>query len=119
MRIGEAMMGDETDRRKEEDDERVNWRLAEKMKNILKEKQKTAETIEQEPDGGDDRAGRGPRESACKSASKMRWPSGVKGGVQEERNEDCRRPRRCKERTRDRERMHPRWSRRSCPWTFL
>ena len=34
-------MGDETDRRKEEneDDERVNWRLAEKMEKVLKEKQ--------------------------------------------------------------------------------
>ena len=50
-RIGEAMMGDETDRRKEEeDDERVNWRLAEKMEKILKEKQETAETIEKEPE---------------------------------------------------------------------
>ena len=44
-------MGDETDRRKkEEDDERVNWRLAEKMEKILKGKQETAETIEKEPE---------------------------------------------------------------------
>ena len=42
------MMVDETGRRKEEDDERVNWRLAEKMEKILKEKQETAETIEKE-----------------------------------------------------------------------
>ena len=50
-RIEEAMMGDETDRRKkEEDDERVNWRLAEKMEKILKGKQETAETIEKEPE---------------------------------------------------------------------
>ena len=35
-------MGDETDRhKKEEDDKRVNWRLAEKMEKILKEKQET------------------------------------------------------------------------------
>ena len=52
-------MGDETDRRKkEEDEERVNWRLAEKMEKILKEKQETAETIEQEPEE-DCRVGKG------------------------------------------------------------
>ena len=50
-RIGEAKMEDETDRRKEEEeDERVNWRLAEKMEKILKEKQETAETIEKDPE---------------------------------------------------------------------
>ena len=49
-KIGEAMTGDDTDRRKEEeDDERANWSLAEKMEKIL-EKQETAETIEQEPE---------------------------------------------------------------------
>ena len=44
-------MGDETDRREEEeDDERVNWRLAEKVEKNSKEKQETAETIEMEPE---------------------------------------------------------------------
>ena len=52
-RIGEAMMGDEMDRRKkEEDDERVNWRLAEKMEKILKEKQDAVETIDRAGAGG-------------------------------------------------------------------
>ena len=70
-RMGEAMMEDETDRRKEEDDERVNWRLAEKMEKILEEKQETAETIEKEPEdvGPWISRRRGPRGSACRSAS--------------------------------------------------
>ena len=127
-RIGKAMMGDETDRRKkEEDDERVNWRLAEKMEKILKEKQETAETIEkeleevtieqepeevkQEPEevkqGGQEAHGAGQkaREEARAGQRQRRGGAvGVKGRVQEERNEDCRTPQRCRERTGDRER---------------
>ena len=82
-------MGDR--RKKEEDDERVNWRLAEKMDKILKEKKETAETIEKEPEDVT---------------------------IEQEPEEDRRRLRRCRERTRDRERMHPRGSRRTYPWTF-
>ena len=106
-RIGEAMMGDETDRRKEEeDDERTNWRLAEKMEKILKEEAGDGGDDRKGTGGCDDRAGagggeagargglqggqeahgaaggRGPRGSACRSASKTRWPNGVKGEVQ-------------------------------------
>ena len=130
-RIGEAMMGDETDRRKkEEDDERVNWRLAEK---ILKEKQETAETIEKEPEDvtieqepeevkqqpeEDCRLGKRPMEQQEEDPERKRVQWGQRREVQGERNEDRRRPRRCRQRTRDRERMHPRESRWSCPCTF-
>ena len=57
----------------------MNWRLAEKMEKIPKEKQETAETIEKEPE------------------EVMRSRRRIAGWA------------------RDRERMHPRGSRRSCP----
>ena len=115
-RIGEVMMGDETNNRKKEDDERVNWRLAEKMEKIFKEKQEPEE---------DCRVGKRPMEQQEEGPERKRVQVSVKDALAHcgqrsagERNEDRRRPRRCRERTRDRERMHPRGSRRSCPWTF-
>ena len=141
-RIGEAMMGDETGRRKkEEDDERVNWRLAEKMGKIFREKQETAETVEKEPEElttehepeemeqepeEDCRVGKRPMEQQEEGPERKRVQVSVKDALAQwgqrrsagERNEDRRRPRRRRERTRDRERMHPRGSRRRCPWTF-
>ena len=92
-------------RRKEEDDERVNWRLGEKMEKILKEKQETAETIEKEPDEvtieqepeevkqepeEDCRVGKRPMEQQEEGTERKRvqvsfkdaLASGVKGGVQ-------------------------------------
>ena len=81
-------MGDETDRRKEEeDDERVNWGWPRRWRRSSKRKQETAETIEQEPEGA---AGGGAREEARAGQRQRRvGPGGVKGGVQGERNEDC------------------------------
>ena len=141
-RIDEAMMGDETDRRKkEEDDERVNWRLAEKMEKILKEKQETVETIEKEPEDvifeqepeevkqeseEDCIVGKRPMEQQDEGPERKRMQVSVKDALAQwgqrrsagEKHEDRRRPRRCRERTRDRERVHPKGSRRSCPWTF-
>ena len=82
-------MGDETDRsKKEEDDERVNWRLAKKMEKIFKEKQETAETIEKEPEEvtieqepeEDCGVGKRPMEQEVRAGQrqKTRWPSGSK-----------------------------------------
>ena len=60
-------MGDETDRRKkEEDDERVNWRLAEKMEKILKEKQEPDRDDQEGAGGCDIRAGAGGGEAGAR-----------------------------------------------------
>ena len=89
-RIEEAMMGDETDRRKkEEDDERVNWRLAEKMEKILKEKQETVETIEKEPEDvifeqepeEDCRVGKRPMEKQEEGPERKRMQVSVKDAL--------------------------------------
>ena len=114
-------MGDETDiRKKEEDDERVNWRFAEKMEKILKEKQEPAETIEKEPEEvtveqepeevkqepeEDCRVGKRPMEQQEKGPERKRVQVSVKDALAQwgqrrsagERNEDRRRPRRCRE----------------------
>ena len=125
------MMGDETGRRKKEEDDE---RLAEKMEKILKEKQETAETIEKEPEEvkleleKDCRVGKRPMDQQGEGPERKRVQVRVKDALAQwgqrrsagrEKRGPQETPRRCRERTRDRERMHPRESRRSCPWTFL
>ena len=106
-RIGEAMMGDETDRRKkDEDDERVNWRS------------ENGEDPQREAgDGGDDRAGAGvglqrPMEQQEEGPERKRVQVSVKDALRSAGYQGGA----GREQETERE-LHPRGSRRSCPWT--
>ena len=105
-----------------EDDERMNWRLAEKMEKILKEKQETAETIEQEPEE-DCRVGKRPMEQQQEGPERRRVQVSVEDALAQW-GEECReRETRTAGdqggagRAQETERECTRGER-SCPWTF-